>query len=156
MYSFSYLEPVCLVPHKSLVLISYYVLITSRLSLDFPCDWDSKESTCNGFIPWVGKILWRRAWQPFPVFLPGELPWQRSLAGYSPWGHKELDKTELLSTHTQAVLNWISRAWLSIYSLEPNQLQGSQGLNPILLVLWYILHFHHYIENEVERPSVAN
>ena len=27
------------------------------------------------FYPWVGKILWRRAWQPTPVFLPGELPW---------------------------------------------------------------------------------
>ena len=28
-----------------------------------------------GFDPWVGKILWRRAWQPAPVFLPGEPPW---------------------------------------------------------------------------------
>ena len=40
---------------------------------------DSKESTCNagepGFDPWVGKIPWRRAWQPSPVFLPGESPW---------------------------------------------------------------------------------
>ena len=35
--------------------------------------------------PWVGKILWRRAWQPTPVFLPGESHGQRSLAGYSPW-----------------------------------------------------------------------
>ena len=35
----------------------------------------------------VGKILWRRAWQPTPVFLPGESHGQRSLAGYSPWGH---------------------------------------------------------------------
>ena len=38
--------------------------------------------------------------QPTPVFLPGESQGQRSLAGYSPWGHKELDTTEatLLST----------------------------------------------------------
>ena len=43
---------------------------------------------------WVGKILWRRAWQPTPVFLPGEFHWQRSLMGYSPWGHKEWDTTE--------------------------------------------------------------
>ena len=28
-----------------------------------------------GFDPWVGKIPWRRAWQPIPVFLPGESPW---------------------------------------------------------------------------------
>jgi len=27
------------------------------------------------FDPWIGKILWRRAWQPTPVFLPGESPW---------------------------------------------------------------------------------
>ena len=42
-----------------------------------------------GFIPWVGKIPWRRKWQPTPVFLPGESHGQRSLADYSPWGHKE-------------------------------------------------------------------
>ena len=34
--------------------------------------------------PWVGKISWRTAWQPTPVFLPGESHGQRSLAGYSP------------------------------------------------------------------------
>ena len=47
------------------------------------------------FGPWVGKIPWRRAWQPTPVFLPGESHGQRSLAGYSPWGHKESDTTEV-------------------------------------------------------------
>ena len=40
------------------------------------------------FHPWVGKIPWRRAWQPTPVFPHGESHGQRSLAGYSPWGHK--------------------------------------------------------------------
>ena len=49
--------------------------------------------------PWVGKIPWRRKWQPTPVFLPGESHGQRSLAGYSPRGRKELDTTERL--HTQ-------------------------------------------------------
>ena len=44
--------------------------------------------------PWVGKIPWRRAWQPTPVFLPGKFHEQRSLVGYSPWGHKESDRTE--------------------------------------------------------------
>ena len=48
-----------------------------------------------GFDPWVGKILWRRKWQPTPVFLPGETHGQRSLAGYSQLGHKELDMTEV-------------------------------------------------------------
>ena len=37
---------------------------------------------------------WRREWLPTPVFLPGESHGQRSLAGYSPWGHKESDMTE--------------------------------------------------------------
>ena len=46
------------------------------------------------FDPWVGKILWRRKWQPTPVFLPGEFHGQRSLVGHSPWGHKESDMTE--------------------------------------------------------------
>ena len=36
---------------------------------------------------------WRRKWQPIPVFLPRKFHGQRSLAGYSPWGHKELDMT---------------------------------------------------------------
>ena len=40
----------------------------------------------RGFDPWVGKIPWSRKWQPTPVFLPGNLYGQRSLAGYSPWG----------------------------------------------------------------------
>ena len=39
--------------------------------------------------PWVGKIPWSRAWQPTPIFLPGESHGQRSLAGHSPWGHEE-------------------------------------------------------------------
>ena len=47
-----------------------------------------------GFDPWVEKIPWKRAWQPTPVFLPGESHGQISLAGYSPWGHKESDTTE--------------------------------------------------------------
>ena len=60
-----------------------------------------KESTCqcrrherHGFDPWVGMILWRRTWQPTLVFLPGESHGQRSLEGYSSWGHRESDTTE--------------------------------------------------------------
>ena len=60
-----------------------------------------KEPTCQcrrpkrpGFDPWVGKIPWRRGWQPTPVFLPEESPEQRRLEGYSRWGHTELNRTE--------------------------------------------------------------
>ena len=52
------------------------------------------------FNSWVGKIPWRRKWQPTLLFLPEEFHGQRSLVGYSPWGCKELDTTEWLSTHT--------------------------------------------------------
>ena len=41
-----------------------------------------------GFNPWVGKISWRRKWQPTLVFLPGKSHEQRNLVGYSPWGCK--------------------------------------------------------------------
>ena len=46
---------------------------------------------------------WRRKWQPTPVFLPGESHGQKSLVGYSPWGHKESDTAEQLTHNTQAV-----------------------------------------------------
>ena len=49
------------------------------------------------FDSWVRKIPRRRKWQPTPVFLPGESHGQKSLVGYSPWGHKKSDTTEQLS-----------------------------------------------------------
>ena len=61
----------------------------------------------------MGKIPWKREWQSIPVFLPEEFHGQRSLLGYGPWGHKELDTTEQL-THTQEdIAN-------SLYKLEIN------------------------------------
>ena len=50
------------------------------------------------FDPWVGKIPWRRKWQPAPVFLPRKCHGQRSLVDYSPWGHKGSDMTERLNS----------------------------------------------------------
>ena len=38
--------------------------------------------------PWVRKIPWSRKWQPTPVVLPGKFHEQKSLTGYSPWGHR--------------------------------------------------------------------
>ena len=54
------------------------------------------------FDPWVRESPWRRAWQPTPAFLPGASHGQRSLAGYSLWGHKESDMTGRLSTAQHA------------------------------------------------------
>ena len=44
----------------------------------------SRRRKRREFNPWVGKIPWRRAWQPILVFLPGKSHGQRSLVGYSP------------------------------------------------------------------------
>ena len=54
----------------------------------------ASESRRCGFNTWVRKVLWSRKWQSTPVCLPEKFHGQRSLAGYSPWGHKELDTTE--------------------------------------------------------------
>ena len=54
------------------------------------------QETCR-FDPWVRKIPWRRKWQPTPVFLLGKSHGQKSLAGYTPWSHKESDMTEQLT-----------------------------------------------------------
>ena len=50
------------------------------------------------------EIPWRRKWQPTPVFLPGKSQGQRNLVGDSPWGGKESDTTERLSTHVLLIL----------------------------------------------------
>ena len=50
----------------------------------------------RGFNLWIDKTSWRMEWQPIPVFLGGESHGWRSLAGYSPWGHRWLN-----TRHTQ-------------------------------------------------------
>ena len=52
----------------------------------------------------IRKTPWRRTWQPTPALLPGESHGQRSLAGYSPQGHKESDTTEQLNTHRDSIV----------------------------------------------------
>ena len=61
----------------------------------FPAGGSGREPACqcrrhkkHRFDPWVGKILWRRKWQPTLVFSPGESHGQSSLEGYDPWGHR--------------------------------------------------------------------
>ena len=60
---------------------------------DYFCVWCS----------WVGKVPWRRKWQPTPVFLPGESHGRRRLAGYNPWGCKESDTTDLIWIYVKGV-----------------------------------------------------
>ena len=69
-----------------------------------------------GFNSWVGKIPWRREWRPTPVFLHGEFHGQKSLAGYSPWGHKELYTTDHLSLTHSPLIPHSNLAWSVVYS----------------------------------------
>ena len=71
-------------------------------SLCFPGRDSGKEPACQcrrckrcRFNPWVGKIPWRRKWQPTSVFFAAESHGQRSLAGYGPWGRTESDMIEV-------------------------------------------------------------
>ena len=68
-------------------LIEWASLVSQKVK-NPPAEWET------WFVPWVGKIPWRRLWQP----TPGEPARQGSLVGYSPWGLKELDTAEWLST----------------------------------------------------------
>ena len=60
----------------------------------------------------TGKSPWRRKWQPNPVFLPAESHGQRSLGGYSPWGHKESDTTERLTLTRECKAKWEFNSFL--------------------------------------------
>ena len=68
------------------------------------------ENSETRFHTRVGKIPRRRAWQPPPVFLPGESHGWRSLVGYSTWGHEESDTTEATShACTQHLLEYLAQ-----------------------------------------------
>ena len=59
----------------------------------------------SGFDPWVGKIPWRMAWQPTPVFLPGESPWTEKPGGLHSMGLQRVGCDWATSTqHTHSVL----------------------------------------------------
>ena len=83
----------------------WFIYILVHCISDFLGGTSGKEFACqcrrhksHGFAPCVKKIPWRRKWQLTPGSLPGESHGQRSLAGYSPWGHKESYMMKSLST----------------------------------------------------------
>ena len=75
-----------------------FLIDATYLLTQLPKWLSGKESACQyrrcRFDLWVRKMPWRNKWQPTPVFLPEKSLGERSLLGYSPWGHKESDKTE--------------------------------------------------------------
>ena len=98
----------------------------------------------------VGKNLWRREWQPAPVFLPGESHGQRILAGHSPWGHKELDMTiwlahiwvdELqypnLSSVWEVLSHYFFKFFFSLLPLSPMEIQKLTNW----FIWWYLIDY---------------
>ena len=96
------------------------------MSWELPWWLSGKEFACQcrgwKFDPWVGKIPWRREWQPTPVLLPGEFHGQRSLGGSSLWGHKGSDTSE-----------WLALSLLLISVRNHQHLIYTLGYNPILV-----------------------
>ena len=74
-----------------------------------------------GSIPGSGKSPGEGN-RPTPVFLPGKSQGQRSQAGYSPWGHKELDMTEQVNMHRYHC--WVETALLHAYFLVLGSVAG--------------------------------
>ena len=87
LMTFSLIRPVVAV----LYFLSHVSTSQVALMVKKPACQCRRHKRC-GFDPWVGKTSW--AWQPTPVFLPGEYHGQRNLAGYSSWGCRESDMTE--------------------------------------------------------------
>ena len=112
----------------------YYIYI--YISMGFPGGANGKELACQcrrhkrcRLDPWVGKIPWRRAWQPTPVFLPGESHGQRSLEGYHPLGLQRVRYylSDLVFMHSSALKDTVRK----------------QTLIAALLTCKYSLYFLH-------------
>ena len=88
----NYSDLILLIAPSALTNTEYTVRLIS--DADFPGGSVVKKSACQcrrcGFNPSIRKILWKREWQPTPVFLPGRSHGKRRLKGYSPWGHKRV------------------------------------------------------------------
>ena len=115
-----------------------------------------KESTCQcrrhkrcGFDARVGKIPWRRKWQPTPGFSPGKSHGQRSLAGYSPRGHKESSMTEHSTARSQIQFTGDFPGGLEVDSVLP--LQGAQ-----VWYFWGELRFweRHSVAKKIVKKNV--
>ena len=137
----------------------------------FPGGENGKESSFQSkrsrFKPWVRKILWRRKWQPTPAFLPGKFHGQRSLTGYSPWGHRVGYDWVLTHAHT----HWLKTLVLmqhhcSSLLLQPSSqdvlldcrwIHASVPFLPLVIFVYvgprYICEIHFY--NFPPFPSVV-
>ena len=133
--------------------------------MGFPGASDGKESACNagdlGSLPGLGRSLWRRAWQPTPVFLPRESHGQRSLVGYSPWGRKchilwpesiKYERFHLTQPHVylRSVAHRHSHLFLQLVFLFPASSKGQLNVPVSCLCLGFQLvtgltHLHSLV-----------
>ena len=106
-----------------------------------PLSHQGSPSACRGrrcrFSPWLARRPWSRKWHPTAVFSPGESQGQRSLAGYSLWGHKESDITERAmgqacgdpDTDTGSSCHWTGVCYI-------RELQPRRSVRPGPAILW--------------------
>ena len=110
-------------------------------TVGFPGGSDGKKICLQcrrpGFNPWVKKIPWRREWLLTPVFLSGEFHGQRSLAGYSPWGCKELDTTEptFWKYGPSSFLTWLPYGQTQLSDWTELNWLSENGVSVVLILL---------------------
>ena len=118
-------------------------------------------------VPWVGKILWRRQWQPTSVLLPGESLGGRSVVGYSPWGLRvgcdwetSLHFTSLLWKNLTTWHVLLSELRLVSFQKYPGYLKTNLysiwewNINPVLLLeLWKGLIKFYFLLLFIFAPS---
>ena len=110
-----------------------------------------KESTCQcrghrrcGIDPRVGKIPWRREWQPTPVFLSGKISWAEEAGGmHSPWGHKESDTTVCICHAMPRLNSCMADGGLGHPNSKTSRHKRGAPLIPALprIAVWFAHHF---------------
>ena len=130
---------------------------------------DTRDVSLN---PWVGKIPWRRKWQPTPAFLPGEFYGQRSLAGYSPLTAKKLNTSghacgtdykwaALLKQSWNLRINWgfllflVFHFFSLLLSIKWKRKISPNRTKAFALMDWLHLPLRNALEQIVEEKSSA-
>ena len=122
-----------------------YVDCEWRVWKGFPSGLDSKESAVQEtqVQSWIRKIPWRREWLLTLLFLLGEFHRQRSLAGYSTWGRKELDMSEWVThTHTHTHTECGKKGALQRHlSWRRDRHREGRSVSELMTKYWGMDHF---------------
>ena len=109
----------------------------------------------HGFDPLVGKTPWRRKLKPTLVFLPEKSHGQRSLMGYSPWGHKQSDTTERL-TYTLTLYHVVERKHQTPNTLilPPTHLKHASFSNFTIITKPQLFQLQNHLSSELTKASI--